>query len=187
MWAVFCGLCFIFFSTRNQFSKMDTFPLEPYVKCRRICACMEPFQIESDIHPAINLKALNTKFLPDSFHIVTQYFCKWNMPFRVSDYNYKRAACPVHLIILRACSEEYKIWSSPLCRFLNRLITLSLLCPDIILCDRCNILNIIQDVSSRPACIRCYCTDLLLCETINAIIVALFYVILFCAERVTST
>jgi hypothetical protein len=104
------------------------------------------------------------------------------MPFRVSDYNYKRAACPVHLIILRTCGEEHKIWRSLLFWFLSRLITLSLLRSDIIPCDQCNILNIIQDVSSRPDRIRCYCADFLLCENI-----ALFYVILFCAERVTST
>jgi hypothetical protein len=140
----------------------------------------------SDIHPAIDLKALKTQF-PDSFHTVTQYFCKWNMPFRVSDYNYNRAVCPVHLIILRACGEEHKIWSSPLRWFLSRLITLSLLCPDIILCDHCSILNITQNVSSGLDRLRCYCTDFLLCENINVITVPLFCVILFCAERVTST
>jgi hypothetical protein len=140
-----------------------------------------------DIHPAINLKALNTKFLPDSFHTATQYFCKYNMPFRVSDYTYKRATCSVHLIILRACREEHKIWRSLLYWFLSRLITLSVLRADVILCDQCNILNIIQDVSSRPDRKRCYCTHFLICENINVIAVALFYVTLFCAERVTST
>jgi len=135
----------------------------------------------SDIRPAINLKALNNKF-PYSFPTVTQYFCKWNMLFRISDCNYNRAACPVHLIILRVCGEEHIIWRSPLCWFLSRLITLSLLRPDIILCDQYNILNITQDVSSGPDRIRCCCTDFLLCENINVIAVPLF-----CAERVPTT
>ena len=50
------------------------------------------------------------------------------------------------------------------------------------LCDQCNIQNIIQDVSSRPERIRCYCTDFLPCENISVIIVTLCYFIL-CRAR----
>jgi hypothetical protein len=148
LWPVLVSIVYFnfsfFFSRWTSFRKIISFHLSRMTSViRRSCAYIEPVQVQM-------------LFLPTVFVLNHSKQSSFQILFIPSDNISVSGTCPSGFPTVITCATFCACF--PGCCFLYPIISPSLQCPGIIVCDYCNILNMIQDVSSRPESIISNCT-----------------------------